>query len=176
MNFFDVRINFPPNLSYFTPLKRSRVWILNFVSIIKTKVRLRTRIIATLNNRKPVKGVEKSRNNLNFYNEWDNINFPIEENSSKKVRTPLVFGPWTGELGMELLYWAPWVNSISQPGDLIISRGGVNFLYPKTDNYLDIFSYTDNKWWEIYQQSQLEIYGGEKQRSWLTLEYDFIKS
>ena len=174
MNFFDVRVNFPPDLAYSTPLKRSCIWTLNFVSMIKTKVRLRTRTLETLNKLKPAKGVGESGNKLKIHNELNNSCFPLEQNSLRNVRPSLVFGPWTGELGMELLYWAPWVNSISQPGDLIISRGGVNFLYPKIEKYLDIFSFTDNKWWKNYQQSQMKIYGGEKQRSWLTSEYDLI--
>jgi len=62
---------------------------------------------------------------------------------------PILVGPWTGEVGFELLYWIPfreWVRArwqISPEREIIISRGGVASWYGRgADRYvviLDLF-------------------------------------
>lgn len=61
---------------------------------------------------------------------------------------PIVVGPWTGELGFELLYWIPfvaWVRSqwsVAAERLTVISRGGVGSWYGVPDDgYADIFSF-----------------------------------
>ena len=58
---------------------------------------------------------------------------------------PILVGPWTGEVGFELLYWIPfleWVRArwqISPEREIIISRGGVASWYGRgADRYVDI--------------------------------------
>ncbi len=61
---------------------------------------------------------------------------------------PIVVGPWTGELGFELLYWIPFVEwvrrqwAIDASRLLVVSRGGVAAWYrvPQSQ-YADIFSF-----------------------------------
>jgi len=59
---------------------------------------------------------------------------------------PILIGPWTGEVGFELLYWIPfleWVRArwqLSPEREVIVSRGGVAAWYGRSaDRYVDIF-------------------------------------
>ena len=59
----------------------------------------------------------------------------------------ILIGPWTGEVGFELLYWIPfirWVRAhwaFSPERELIVSRGGVASWYgPPTTAYTDILA------------------------------------
>jgi hypothetical protein len=60
---------------------------------------------------------------------------------------PLLIGPWTGEVGFELLYWIPfleWIRArwqLSPEREVIVSRGGVASWYGRdAAQYVDIFS------------------------------------
>jgi hypothetical protein len=59
---------------------------------------------------------------------------------------PVVVGPWTGEVGFELLYWIPFLQWIRARWDiggreLVISRGGVETWYGVPANaYADVFT------------------------------------
>ena len=60
---------------------------------------------------------------------------------------PIVVGPWTGEVGFELLYWIPFLEwfrtrwRIAADRFVIISRGGVESWYGMSGSrYADIFS------------------------------------
>jgi hypothetical protein len=62
-------------------------------------------------------------------------------------RKPIVVGPWTGEVGFELLYWVPflaWARerwSLAPERFLVLSRGGVRAWYGMPDaRYADLFS------------------------------------
>ena len=94
---------------------------------------------------------------------------------SRVGNSPLIFGPWTGELGMEILYWAPWVYEHALSSDIAISRGGTQFLYPSVAQYCEIFDYLSIEQWVSYQESQIKTYGGQKQRLWLNSEHDLIQ-
>jgi len=61
---------------------------------------------------------------------------------------PIVVGPWTGEVGFELLYWVPFVRwvvntyGIAPDRLLVVSRGGVSSWYGNlAARYADVFSY-----------------------------------
>ena len=61
---------------------------------------------------------------------------------------PIVVGPWTGEVGFELLYWVPFVRwvvntyGIAPERLLVVSRGGVRSWYGGlAARYADVFSY-----------------------------------
>jgi hypothetical protein len=60
---------------------------------------------------------------------------------------PVVVGPWTGELGFELLYWIPFVEwvrhqwNLSAERQIVVSRGGVASWYRNDGSqYTDVFS------------------------------------
>jgi hypothetical protein len=60
---------------------------------------------------------------------------------------PIVVGPWTGEIGFELLYWAPFVRWAAEKFNLpaerlvIVSRGGTASWYGIAGaRYVDVFS------------------------------------
>jgi hypothetical protein len=56
---------------------------------------------------------------------------------------PIVVGPWTGELGFELLYWIPFVEwvrahwNIGAERQIVVSRGGVAPWYGSGDSQYD---------------------------------------
>jgi hypothetical protein len=59
---------------------------------------------------------------------------------------PIIVGPWTGEVGFELLYWIPFVRWVVaryriDPSRLtVVSRGGVASWYAMPDaRYVDVF-------------------------------------
>lgn len=61
---------------------------------------------------------------------------------------PIVVGPWTGEVGFELLYWVPFVRwvvttyGIAPERLLVVSRGGVAAWYGAlATRYTDVFSH-----------------------------------
>lgn len=61
---------------------------------------------------------------------------------------PLLVGPWTGEVGFELLYWIPFVQWIRERTGvdpdrlLVISRGGVSSWYSHiSSHYIDAFEF-----------------------------------
>lgn len=85
--------------------------------------------------------------------------------NTERHLTKVLFGPWMGELGFEILYWAPLVNYLSKKGDISLSRGGISILYPGLQ-YLDIFDRLDNTAWIRAQNDRKRILGGEKQRKW----------
>jgi len=60
---------------------------------------------------------------------------------------PLLIGPWTGEVGFELLYWIPFVEwvrarwSLDPARQVVLSRGGVHSWYgTSAADYIDAFS------------------------------------
>jgi hypothetical protein len=61
---------------------------------------------------------------------------------------PIIVGPWTGEVGFELLYWVPFVRrtvtryNIDPSRLVVVSRGGTASWYgPLAARYVDIFSF-----------------------------------
>jgi hypothetical protein len=61
---------------------------------------------------------------------------------------PILVGPWTGELGFELLYWIPFVQWVRRQWNIprerlfVISRGGVASWYGVDETrYADVFSF-----------------------------------
>jgi hypothetical protein len=74
----------------------------------------------------------------------------VMERLTRLARSPLpvIVGPWTGEVGFELLYWIPFLQWVRRthpidPGRLIaVSRGGVSAWYGHvTGQYEEIFRY-----------------------------------
>lgn len=66
----------------------------------------------------------------------------------KRSSQPVVVGPWTGEVGFELLYWIPFVTwalrhaGVPPERIYVVSRGGPRSWYAHLGgHYLDIFSH-----------------------------------
>jgi hypothetical protein len=66
----------------------------------------------------------------------------------EKSQQPVLVGPWTGEVGFELLYWIPFVTwalrqaRVAPERILIVSRGGPTSWYAHLGGqYLDVLSY-----------------------------------
>ena len=64
-----------------------------------------------------------------------------------RSRLPVIVGPWTGEVGFELLYWIPFLQWVREtfPIDparlIVVSRGGVASWYGHVaSDYEDIFT------------------------------------
>ena len=67
---------------------------------------------------------------------------------AKRTGRPLLAGPWTGEIGFELLYWIPFLRKLkSRVPELpisVMSRGGVAAWYDGiATGYQDIFAVVD---------------------------------
>src|SRR5215468_1552661 len=65
----------------------------------------------------------------------------------RRSAQPIIVGPWTGEIGFELLYWAPFVRWAVEKFNLpaqrlvVVSRGGTASWYGLPDSrYIDVFS------------------------------------
>jgi hypothetical protein len=65
----------------------------------------------------------------------------------RRSSQPIIVGPWTGEIGFELLYWAPFVRWAVEKFDLpaerlvVVSRGGTASWYGLANSrYVDAFS------------------------------------
>lgn len=84
---------------------------------------------------------------------------------ARRMGRPVVAGPWTGEIGFELLYWIPFLRKLkSQLRDLplaVVSRGGTGAWYADiATSYQDIFALVDPD--EFRAQTDLET---RKQRT-----------
>lgn len=93
----------------------------------------------------------------------------------EKKKEFLIAGPWMGELGFEILYWAPLINSLFCENLLVISRGGTSSIYPSKSKYLELFEHIDQAHWNKFIGRRQRVLGGEKQRSVLPSEISVIK-
>jgi hypothetical protein len=84
---------------------------------------------------------------------WDEEQRALERRATRRVERlarsgrPVVVGPWSGEVGFELLYWVPFVTwmleqaKVSPDRVLVISRGGAGAWYQHlAGRYADILS------------------------------------
>jgi len=81
----------------------------------------------------------------------------------------VVIGPWLSEIGFELLYWIPWLNSLKKvlelPADRIvaISRGGADAWYGDIcGRYIDIFDFMSAEELKQRQEQRIAASGGQK--------------
>ena len=81
---------------------------------------------------------------------WIEAEHRVEDRLARLSRSglPVIVGPWTGEVGFELLYWIPFLQWIREtypfnPSDFVVlSRGGVKPWYAHVaSEYEDIFDY-----------------------------------
>ena len=101
------------------------------------------------------------------------------------TRTPIIIGPWTGEVGYELLYWIPFVRWVVETLQIpreqlfVISRGGTSSWYGDLAyRYADVFSFVTfdewtapgahppaSSWTEVKRQKRLAARHGERLRA-----------
>lgn len=93
---------------------------------------------------------------------------------------PVAFGPWTSEVGFELLYWAPFVQRLVAQADLdeelvtLISRGGTRAWYglPRA-SYRDAFEVLGSR---DYYQRIGSVGRGRKQTRWTEAEQELAQA
>lgn len=101
---------------------------------------------------------------------------PVYLHHLKYSRKPVIVGPWTSEVGHELVYWIPFLEKLKQEGVLssdktfVISRGGNSVWYKNiTDNYYNVF-------WdvpaEIYRKSVTTNRAGKLEKRLLVDAFD----
>ena len=89
---------------------------------------------------------------------------------------PIIVGPWTGEVGFELLYWIPFVRWAArkfgfEPSRLVVvSRGGTQSWYgPLASRYVDAFEFLSPDEFRTASETQL------KQRRVRHLDRDLVR-
>lgn len=83
---------------------------------------------------------------------------------------PILAGPWVGEVGFELLYWAPFLRWFASefrvaPDRLtVVSRGGTASWYgPIAGRYLDVFDYVGADVFRRWHDERVDEIGEQKQ-------------
>ncbi len=100
----------------------------------------------------------------------------LAESTDKRI----VIGPWLGDVGLEVLYWIPflsWATSargFDESQLIVVSRGGVAPWYRAiTDNYVDVL---DHMTPEHYLQSRLQrLEAGEDRRKLSSFDRDVLR-
>jgi hypothetical protein len=83
---------------------------------------------------------------------------------------PIVAGPWLGEVGFELLYWAPFLRwcaerfAIDPARLLVLSRGGTAAWYePFAGHYRDVLDYITPEAYHAHHAARVRESGEQKQ-------------
>ncbi len=91
-------------------------------------------------------------------------------NRIQRSDKPVVIGPWTSEVGFEILYWIPFVNwlrnilQLAPERLIVVSRGGASSWYRHiTGQYIDFFDYFTIKDFEHALKNRLRDYKVQKQ-------------
>ncbi len=89
---------------------------------------------------------------------------------------PIIVGPWTGEVGFELLYWIPFVRWVTRkfgldPSRLVaVSRGGTSSWYGRlAGRYIDAFEFLTP------DQFRTAVSAGSKQRRVRQLDLELLR-
>lgn len=97
-----------------------------------------------------------------------NLRFKIIYINKFSKKNTVIFGPYLGEVGFEVLYWAPFVNYMKRlitKKVIVISRGGILDLYDLDDDdlYIDFFTkYSPNDLVNL-QNERIKVCGNQKQ-------------
>lgn len=83
---------------------------------------------------------------------------------------PILAGPWVGEVGFEILYWAPFLRwfasefGVGPERVTVVSRGGTASWYaPIAGGYLDVFDYVGADVFRRWQEAHVGEIGEQKQ-------------
>ena len=95
---------------------------------------------------------------------------------------PIIAGPWLGEVGFELLYWAPFLNwfveahAVDPTRIVVISRGGVAAWYPEGIRYADVLDAVQPETYKTQHDQRVRALGEQKQTHVSTFELDLVKT
>lgn len=106
-------------------------------------------------------------------------------NRFKKIAkgdTPIVLGPWTSELGFELLYWIPYLRwafnhyDIDPARVITLTRGGAGaaFYGDIANRHVDVFDLMDHEQFREALHARWAERGGQKQSEWTRLDKDLL--
>ena len=91
-------------------------------------------------------------------------------------------GPWLGEVGFELLYWAPFLAWFAErfgvPPErlLVVSRGGTDGWYrPYAAGYREIFSSVTPEAFHDLHRQRVATIGEQKQSQVMAFEHDLLR-
>ncbi len=94
----------------------------------------------------------------------------------------IVAGPWLGEVGFELLYWAPFLRWFTERFDvapsrlLVVSRGGTASWYrPFAGGYREIFDYLTPAEFRRRHDERVAANGEQKQTQVLAFEHQLLQ-
>lgn len=94
---------------------------------------------------------------------------------------PIVAGPWFGEVGFELLYWAPFLAwfaeryRVAPERIIVVSRGGVRDWYrPFAGGYRDLFDVLSPEEFRRGHDARVRANGEQKQTQLLPFERDVL--
>lgn len=94
----------------------------------------------------------------------------------------IVAGPWLGEVGFELLYWAPFLRwfthrfEVAPERMLIVSRGGTASWYlPFATGYREIFDYLAPEEFRRRHDERVAANGEQKQTKVLRFERELLR-
>lgn len=96
---------------------------------------------------------------------------------------PLIAGPWTSEVGFELLYWIPLLRRLLgehgvPPEDVIaVSRGGVSSWYDGiAGDYVELFDRVTAEGLQAQRLRRRRLAGSEKQAAVLPEEQELVEA
>jgi hypothetical protein len=100
----------------------------------------------------------------------------------QKIDTPLLIGPWVGEVGFELLYWIPFLNwalkayQLDRRRVIVVSRGGAAPWYRHlTGEYLDVFSLFSLEEYRQANEARWDKAGHQKQYRIEQMDRDIVE-
>lgn len=95
----------------------------------------------------------------------------------------IVAGPWVGEVGFELLYWAPFLAWFAERFDVaperltVVSRGGTESWYqPFAGGYREIFTSMSPEAFRRQHDERVAANGEQKQTRLLAFEHDLLRT
>ncbi|MDO8732931.1 MAG: hypothetical protein Q7L55_10250 [Actinomycetota bacterium] len=99
-----------------------------------------------------------------------------------KSDSPIIVGPWTSELGFELLYWVPFLrwalgNYGIDPGRVVsVTRGGAGpvFYAGIASKHVEIFDLMGHEQFRDELTKRWATRGGQKQSEWSPLDTELI--
>ena len=99
----------------------------------------------------------------------------------QRTDSPIVIGPWVGEVGFELLYWIPFLNWALRSYELdrrrlvVVSRGGAAPWYRHlTREYVDVFSLFSLDEYRQANEARWDKAGHQKQYRVEQMDRDII--
>lgn len=95
---------------------------------------------------------------------------------------PILAGPWLGEVGFEILYWAPFVRwfaskyGVAPERLTVLSRGGTGSWYgPAAGRYYDVFDYVAPDVFRQWHAERSEELGEQKQTRITSRERELLE-